>query len=67
MPDPNTNGRLKLDPAVAFQIVAWIVAALLTYGAISARIAMVEVRQTDIGQRLDRIEQKIDAALTHLR
>ena len=67
MPDPNTNGRLKLDPTVAFQIVAWIVAALLTYGAISARISVVEVRQADIGQRLDRIERKLDTALTQPR
>lgn len=36
------NGRIKLDPTVAIQIVAWIVAALLTYGAINARVAVVE-------------------------
>lgn len=40
--EPQSNGRIKLDPLVAFQIIAWVVGALLTYGAVNARVSVVE-------------------------
>lgn len=58
-----SNGRIKVDPTVAIQIIAWIVAALVTYGAINARVAVVESKQTALEQRMERIENKIDRLL----
>ena len=58
-----TNGRMKLDPTVALQILAWIIAAVFTYGAISSRVAVVESRQGDSERRMERIESKVDRLL----
>lgn len=65
--------RFRLTPSFAFQIVAWIVAALLTYGAMSSRLAVVETRQgetdrrqSDTDRRMERIENKLDLLLTRV-
>lgn len=66
----DTDPKVKLSTPVIVQVVAWLVAALLTYGAMSARIAVVETRQGeadrrqgDTDRRMERIEQKIDILL----
>jgi hypothetical protein len=59
----NSNGRIRIDPMVAFQVIAWIVAALVTYGAINARVSVVESRQGESDRRLQRIEDKVDQLL----
>lgn len=41
-------------------VVNFIVTALLTYGAVNARVAVVESKQLDNERRLQRIEDKID-------
>lgn len=42
-----SNGRIKLTPGTAFQILAYIVAILLAYGFINAQIAVqnAEIQQ----------------------
>lgn len=59
----NGNGRIRIDPGVAIQVLAWIVAAVVTYGAINARVAVVESKQNDSERRMERIENKIDDLL----
>lgn len=61
------NGRIKVDPMVAFQVIAWIVAALITYGVMNARVSVMESHQNEIDRRqgegdrrLQRIEDKLD-------
>lgn len=54
------DGQIKIAWPIVVQVVTWIVAALLTYGAITARIAVVESKQNDNDRRQDRIELKID-------
>lgn len=54
------ESQIRLDRALAVQIVAWIVAALLTYGAVNARVSVVESKQYENERRLQRIEEKVD-------
>lgn len=70
---PETS-RFKLTPAIAVQAVAWIVAALLTYGAVTNRLTAVETRQgeaerrmSDTDRRMERIENKLDRILERLK
>jgi hypothetical protein len=56
-----------LKQSVAIQIVLWIVAALMTYGAVNARVAVLETRQLDLERRLGRIEDKLDTVLGYVR
>jgi len=52
-----------LSVNLAVQIAFWLVAAMLTYTAVVARVAVVEQQVTGIERRLDRIEGKVDALL----
>jgi hypothetical protein len=54
---------ITLRQSVAIQIVVWIVAAVLTYGAVNARVAVLETRQLDLDRRLQRIETKLDTVV----
>lgn len=56
-----------LRQSVAIQIILWIVAAVLTYGAVNARVAVLETRQLDLERRLGRIEDKLDTVLGYVR
>lgn len=58
---------ITLRQSVAIQIVLWIVAALLTYGAVNSRVAVLETRQLDLERRLSRIEDKLDTVLGYVR
>lgn len=57
------NGRLKIDPTVALQIVAWIIAALVTYGAIASRVAVVESRVDTLKSDLQEVKQDVKELL----
>lgn len=65
--------KVKLSTPFVLQLVAWLVAGLMTYGAMSARIAVVEARQgesdrrqSDADHRMERIELKLDRVLERL-
>lgn len=58
-----TNGRIKIDKTTAVQVIAWIVAALLTYGAINARVAVVESQVNDMKEALTEIRQDVKTLL----
>lgn len=67
-------GKVKLSTPFVVQIVAWIVAILLTYGAMSSRMAVVESRQDEADRRqgevnrhMERIEDKLDDILKRLK
>lgn len=53
-------------PLVA-QFVVWLAMALLTYGAINARISVVETKQGESERRMERIENKLDRVLDRLK
>lgn len=61
------DDSFSLRQSVAVQIVLWIVAALLTYGAVNSRVAVLETRQLDLERRLSRIEDKLDTVLGYVR
>lgn len=70
-PDPP---KFKLSPSLVVQAIAWIVAALLTYGAVTNRLTAVETRQGeaerrmgDSDRRMERIENKLDRILERLK
>lgn len=52
--------RFKISRETAFQIVGWIAAALLAYGAVNARVAVLESRVQSTDQRLERMENTIE-------
>ena len=60
---PNGNGRWRVDPTVALQLIAYVVLTVLTYGAISSRVAVVESKQNDAERRMQRVEDKLDQLL----
>jgi hypothetical protein len=69
-PHPGTDAEASRQPAslavpvsLLMQIVLWIVAALMTYSAVNARVAVVESKVGGVEQRLDRIDGKLDRLL----
>ena len=63
MAEQQTNGRIRVSPSVVAQVVAWLVAALLTYGAINARVAVVEDRVNAIKEDLSEIRADVKQLL----
>lgn len=63
MANGESNGRIKVEPTVAIQVIAWIIAAVFTYGIINARVSVVESKQDASERRMERIEQKVDRLL----
>lgn len=57
------SGDTTLSASLVMSIVVWIIGALLTYGVVSSRIAVIEAKQTESDRRLERIELKLDRAL----
>lgn len=64
--DEQLNGRLRLSWTAAAQLIGWLVATLLAYGAINSRVAVLESRQHALDSRIERIENKIDRILERL-
>lgn len=54
------NGRLRIDPGVALQIIVYVIVLAVAYGAMSSRVAVVETKQEAVGHRMERIENKLD-------
>lgn len=52
-----------LSVNLVVQIGFWLVAAMLTYAAVVARVSVVENQVSAIERRLDRIETKVDQLL----
>lgn len=59
----NGNGRIKIAPGTLLQLLGIVVAALVTYGMVTARIAVLESKQGYSDERLRRIEEKVDLLL----
>lgn len=56
--------RTQISLPVFAQFLAWIVAALFIYGAVNARVSVVESKQSETERRLNSIESKIDVLLS---
>lgn len=61
--DHEIGGHTALSVNLAVQIGFWLVAAMLTYAAVVARVSVVENQVAGIERRLDRIETKVDQLL----
>ena len=59
----NGNGKLRIDPSLAVQLIVWLVAALLTYSAINARVAVVESQMHTFRQDLVEIKEDVKSLL----
>ena len=56
----NGNGRLRISPELALQIIVYVIGLAVAYGAMSSRVAVVETKQESAGQRMERMENKLD-------
>lgn len=63
MSETNGNGKLRIDPGFALQIIVYVVGLAMAYGAISSRVAVVETKQEHQQDRMERMESKIDQLL----
>ncbi len=54
----------KVSLPVLAQIVAWVVAMMLIYAVVNARVSVVESKQGETERRLNSIESKIDVLLS---
>jgi hypothetical protein len=52
--------RFKVSQSTALTVIGWIVTALLAYGAVNARVAVLETKVQNSDQRMQRVEDKID-------
>ena len=57
------NGDTTVSASLVMSIVVWVIGALLTYGVVNSRIAVIEEKQTESDRRLERIETKLDRLL----
>lgn len=55
-----TNGRIRVDPSVAMQVIAWIVGVLLVYGAVNTRVSVLETKYDGLKEQLNVINLKLD-------
>ena len=60
MAESGPNGRIKIDPAIGLQIVAWIVGVMLVYGAVNARVSVLETKYDALKESLTLINLKLD-------
>lgn len=61
------DGSTSISASLVMSIVVWIVGAVLTYGAVNARLSVIESKQKDSDSRLERIEDKLDLVLERRR
>lgn len=57
------NGRIRVNPAVLVQIVAWLVSILLAYGALNARISVLETKYDQQARDISEIKADVKQLL----
>lgn len=57
------NDGFRIPTAVIMQVIGWVIGVLLAYGAVNARVSVLESKTTDTDRRLNSIELKIDVLL----
>jgi hypothetical protein len=65
--ESNGNGRIKISQTTAIQIITWLVAGLLTYGAVNARVAVLESRVDSLKYDIGEIKQDVKQLLRENR
>jgi F0F1-type ATP synthase membrane subunit b/b' len=60
------NGRLRIAPGTVVQIVVYVIALVLTYGALDKRIAALEIKYDRIAQDLAEIKADTKQLLQRL-
>lgn len=58
-----TNGRFRVSVTIAVQVVAWVAAVVLAYGAVNARVSVLEDRYQRIEQDIREIKGDVKALL----
>ena len=61
--EPTISSGTTFSASILIQIAWWITAGLLTYGAVNARVAVLESKYDQQDRRLIRIEDKLDRVL----
>ena len=57
------NGRVRLSLTIVAQVVAWIVAVVLAYGAVNARVSVLEDRYHRLEQDIREIKGDVKVLL----
>lgn len=57
------NEKTKISQTVAFQVIGWITAILLTYGAMNARVSVLEDRVDRLASDVQEIKQDVKTLL----
>lgn len=66
-PGPGRNGRIKITPSFAIQVIGWIIAVAMIYGTFDKRLAVLEDNRSGFERRLMSIENKVDQLLSRPR
>ncbi len=63
MSDVNGNGRFRVSIGFALQLASMIVAIMLAYNSINARIAIIETKYDYLSQQIASMNYKLDRLL----
>lgn len=65
MAEPNSANKIRLD--LVMQIVAWVVGVMVVYGALNARVSVLETKYDGVKEQLSLINLKLDRLMDHQR
>lgn len=67
MTEHHGNGRIKMSPSTLAQLVVWLVSILLAYGALNARISVLETKNDTQARDLIEIKNDVKALLQRVK
>lgn len=63
----NGNGKVRIDPSIALQIVAWVVAVIVAYGMVRADVAVLQTKYDRLAQDISEIKTDVRELLNRGR
>jgi hypothetical protein len=57
------NGNVKIRPSILIQLLAWLVAVVLAYGVVTARVSVLEDRVDSLKTDVREIKQDLKELL----
>lgn len=62
-PEERRDGGFTIPTTLWLWLIQFLISGLLIYGAVNARVSVVESKQMENERRLQRIEDKVDRLL----